>query len=102
MNVGAIDNEGHDGASHLEDFAAAFSSVNIAGRLERTSPTSYEAAARFWRSAHMAPALPPRMKELVLLALHGTVTTLHVEGVRRHVGRALAAGATEQDVFDVL
>jgi len=42
------------------------------------------------------------MRELVLVALHATVTTLHGDGVRRHVRRALAAGATPQDVLDVL
>lgn len=86
----------------LADFSAVFHSRTVAGRLEKASPTTYAAAARFWRSAHVAPALSPRMKELVLVALHATVTSLHSDGVRRHVGRALAAGASEQDVLDVL
>lgn len=90
------------GAGSLVDLAAVFSDRNVARRLEKASPTTYAAAARFWRSAHTAPALTPRMRELVLVALHATVTTLHCDGVRRHVGRALAAGASEQDVLDVL
>jgi len=42
------------------------------------------------------------MKELVLLSLHGTVTALHAPGIQRHVQRALDAGASAQDVLDVL
>jgi alkylhydroperoxidase/carboxymuconolactone decarboxylase family protein YurZ len=88
--------------AQLEDLAAVFSDRNVASRLREAAPATYAAAARFWRSAHSAPALSPRMKELVLLALHATATTLYADGVRRHIGRALAAGATEQDVLDVL
>jgi alkylhydroperoxidase/carboxymuconolactone decarboxylase family protein YurZ len=42
------------------------------------------------------------MKELVLVALHATVTSLNAEGTRRHVRRALDAGATASDVLDVV
>jgi alkylhydroperoxidase/carboxymuconolactone decarboxylase family protein YurZ len=42
------------------------------------------------------------MKELVLVALHGTSTSLNAQAVRRHVKRALAAGASERDIIDVL
>ena len=94
--------DGHAADARFEDFATAFSGSGVARCLERAAPGLYAAAAAFWRSAHTAPALSPRMRELVLVALHGTVTSLHGEGVRRHVRRALAAGATEQDVLDVL
>lgn len=83
------------------DLASVFADATVAGRLQRIAPTIHGAAAAFWRSAHET-VLSPRMRELVLLALHATVTTLHGDGVRRHVRRALAAGATEQDVLDVL
>lgn len=42
------------------------------------------------------------MKELVLLALHGTITALNTALIHRHIERALAAGATEKEVLDVL
>lgn len=90
------------GAPQLEDLAAVFSDGDVASRVRQAAPATYHGAAKFWRSAHTAPALSPRMKELVLVALHATVTTLNRDGVRRHVGRALAAGATEQDVLDTL
>lgn len=84
-----------------DDLASVFTDPDLAETLQRAAPTTYGAAAVFWRSAH-ATALSPRMRELVLVALHATVTALHSDGVRRHVRRALAAGATEQDVLDVL
>jgi len=84
------------------DLAAVFSTPDVARRLEQAWVTAYAAAERFWRSAQTAPALSSRMKELILLALHATVTALDGEAVRRHVQRALAAGATDQDVLDVL
>lgn len=61
-----------------------------------------DAAGSFWNSVMSGAHLSPRMKELVLLAVHGTPTALNADGIRRHVGRALEAGATEQDVVDVM
>ena len=84
------------------DLSAVFSDGEIHARLRDASPRTYAAAERFWKAGLTADALSPRMKELVLLALHATVTSLHGDGIRRHVRRALAAGATEQDVLDVL
>lgn len=92
----ALANEG------TADLAAVFTSRQVDDDLKATAPSTYGAAARFWRSANTRPALSPRMRELVLVALHGTVTSLHGEGVRRHAGRALAAGATKPEVLDVL
>ncbi|MBT2305451.1 carboxymuconolactone decarboxylase family protein [Variovorax paradoxus] len=86
----------------LGDLGQVFSTAEVGSRLRAASPTGYAAAARFWQAAYSARALSPRMKELVLVALHATVTALDSEGVRRHVRRALAAGATQQDVLDVL
>ena len=79
-----------------------FSTRMVAERLSAAAPSHYAAAQRFWQSAQEAPALSPRVKELVLLVLHATPTALDGDGVRRHVGRALAAGASEQDILDVL
>lgn len=84
------------------DIGSIFSSQTVAAKLRAAAPSNYAAAQRFWRSAQDASALAPRVKELVLLALHATSTALDSDGVRRHASRALAAGASEQDIFDVL
>ncbi|MBB5399403.1 MULTISPECIES: carboxymuconolactone decarboxylase family protein [Paraburkholderia] len=88
-----------DGAADLDGI---FSSPAVVKKLRTIAPSNYAAAQRFWQSAQKAPALTPRVKELILLALHATSTALDSDGVRRHADRAVAAGASEQDIFDVL
>jgi alkylhydroperoxidase/carboxymuconolactone decarboxylase family protein YurZ len=86
----------------LTDLDAVFSDEDIPSGLRRVAPTLHKAASSFWSMALGAGALSPRMKELVLVALHGTVTAVDTEAVRRHIQRALNAGATELDVMDVM
>lgn len=84
------------------DLNTIFSGSQVPERLEQVAPTLHDAASAFWKSALGPGALSPRMKELVLVAMHGTVTSLNAQGTQRHVHRAVAAGATPQDVLDVL
>lgn len=91
-----------DGEAGLDNLDAVFSRPHVATRLRAAAPTAHTAAEKFWQAAFCPSALSARMKELVLVALHATVTALDSEGVRRHVGRALTAGASQQDVLDVL
>jgi alkylhydroperoxidase/carboxymuconolactone decarboxylase family protein YurZ len=81
---------------------AIFSTPQVPAQLTRAAPTLHDAASTFWQSALGSGALTPRMKELVLLAMHSTVTTLNAPGTERHVRRAIEAGATPLDVLDVL
>lgn len=62
----------------------------------------YEAVDGFWNAVYNGPHLSLRMKELVMLALHASSSALNTGGIERHVQRALAAGASETDVVDVL
>ena len=84
------------------DLAAVFTSPHVAADLKACAPSTYGSAALFWRSAYTRPALSQRTRELVLVALHGTISNLNGEALRRHVGRALEAGATRAEVLDVL
>ncbi|SAK98272.1 carboxymuconolactone decarboxylase [Caballeronia calidae] len=86
----------------LADLDAVFKSGQVSEGLRRNAPTLHAAASNFWDMAFRPSALSPRMKELVLVALHGTVTALDSEAVHRHVRRALSAGASPLDVIDVL
>jgi alkylhydroperoxidase/carboxymuconolactone decarboxylase family protein YurZ len=70
--------------------------------LREASPTSFDAASGFWRVPLEGPNLTPRMKELILLAMHAAATSLNVEAMERHVMRARRAGATPGDIVDVL
>jgi alkylhydroperoxidase/carboxymuconolactone decarboxylase family protein YurZ len=47
-------------------------------------------------------ALEPKVRELLHVAVDAAATHLHTPGVRQHVAAALAAGATPQEVMEVL
>ncbi|MCD2114883.1 carboxymuconolactone decarboxylase family protein [Rhodococcus rhodochrous] len=71
-------------------------------RLRSASPSSFDAASKFWRVPMNSPHLTARMKELILVGMHASVTTLNVDAVERHIRRAQAAGASDSDIVDVL
>ena len=79
-----------------------FSDPALARQVREVSPSSYETVAEFWRAPLAAQHLTPRMKELILLAMHASAAALNPAQVKRHVDRALAAGATKEDIVDVL
>lgn len=85
-----------------DDFGAVFSRDHVPAKLAETAPNLHAAASAFWRSAMSESALSARMKELVLVAMHSTVTSLNAEATQRHVRRAIDVGATPADVLDVL
>tara|TARA_R110002020_G_scaffold5841_7_gene24002 strand:+ start:30950 stop:31684 length:735 start_codon:yes stop_codon:yes gene_type:complete len=84
-----------------ESFDALLTSQDVARKMREISDTTHEAASRFWRVTMENPALSPRMKELVLFAMHAMATSLNVNTVERQVARALAAGATKAEIIDV-
>ena len=68
-------------------------------RLDPEFLHTYEAMADVpRRSGHLGP----RVRALVALAVDANVTHLEAQGVRRHVREALAAGATSEEVMEVL
>jgi alkylhydroperoxidase/carboxymuconolactone decarboxylase family protein YurZ len=80
----------------------AFSEPSIAQAVRETAKSAYAAAEQFWTAAMVAPNLTARLKELVLLALHASSSSLNETGIARHVRRAREAGASEDDIIDVL
>lgn len=68
----------------------------------RAFPQGLEAAEQFWKVSLDSPHLTSRMKELVLVAMHASSAQLDESGTRRHVERALIAGATGRDIMDVV
>jgi alkylhydroperoxidase/carboxymuconolactone decarboxylase family protein YurZ len=85
-----------------EDLYAGLPGNTDLDRFRTEFATTYEAAAGLWRSAMAAPALPPRMKELILLAIHASAAANNETAIARQVARARSAGATEGDILDVL
>ncbi|MFJ1259421.1 carboxymuconolactone decarboxylase family protein [Cupriavidus sp. CuC1] len=85
--------------AQMED---AFTEPAVPARLRQLAPTSFAAASRYWQAIFSGEHLSPRLKELILVALHASVTSINVEGIRRHIERALTAGASSEEVVDVL
>jgi alkylhydroperoxidase/carboxymuconolactone decarboxylase family protein YurZ len=84
------------------DFSALFTSNEVAEQIAAVMPECHQAASEFWRVPLEAPNLTPRMKELVLFAMHASASSLNVTSIDRQIHRALAAGATREDIVDVL
>ena len=47
-------------------------------------------------------ALPPKVQQLVLLAVDASCTTMYEPGIKAHTATALAAGATPQEIMETL
>lgn len=86
----------------LDDLDSVLGDPQVSAGLQHHAPAIHAAASGFWNLALGPGLLSPRMKELILVALHATATALDAEAVDRHVRRALEAGASELDVLDVL
>src|SRR5689334_23871900 len=46
--------------------------------------------------------LPPKMKELILIAINAATTHLYAPGVRRHIRNALEHGATREEILETI
>jgi alkylhydroperoxidase/carboxymuconolactone decarboxylase family protein YurZ len=69
--------------------------------LER-DPAYFEQVLRFTGHAWRHGTLEPKVKELILLAVDAAATHRNGPGASEHVRGALAHGATEQEVLEVL
>ena len=90
------------GVADLASLEAVIAEIADVDRLKSAAPSSFVAASEFWRVPISGPHLTPRMKELVLVAMHASVTTLNGDAVKRHIKRARVAGATDAEIVDVL
>lgn len=79
-----------------------FSTPDHADAAKGKGAAFFDAVDGFWGAVYRSPHLTPRMKELVMVALHASSSSLNGDAISRHAERALAAGATETDVIDVL
>ena len=89
-------------AAKLNDLESAFADAATVAAVRRASPSFFAAVDGFWRAICENPHLTPRMRELILLALHASSSALNTQAIERHAQRAIAAGASEIDVLDVL
>jgi alkylhydroperoxidase/carboxymuconolactone decarboxylase family protein YurZ len=83
-------------------FAEMFRDASTATSICNAAPGSYEVVQAFWQVPMTAGHLSPRLRELVLLAMHASSTSLNLDGIERSVDRARSAGASDGDIVDVL
>ena len=86
----------------LQDIDSMFVGPDTGARMSSISPEQYAAARNYWGKLTSCQHLSPRMRELVLLAVHASACTLNDRAIGQYVKRALAAGATEADIVDTL
>ncbi|WP_329000096.1 carboxymuconolactone decarboxylase family protein [Kribbella sp. NBC_00709] len=60
-----------------------------------------EAYVRFAQVAAARGALSPKVRELVLLAVNASTTTLHEPSINRHIREALHHGASREEIVEV-
>ena len=97
-NTGGLGRRSADSPASLE---ALLNEICDIDAFRAAGWSSLEAASAFWRAPMTSSHLTPRIKELVLVGMHASVTTMNVDAVERHVKRALAAGATPGEIIDV-
>lgn len=70
--------------------------------LARLAPAFLEAYYRFSREAWTSGVLEPKVKEFIALSVNASTTHLHEAGMRMHIRRAIACGATAAELMEVL
>lgn len=70
--------------------------------MEEMDPDYLEAFLAFRSVPQRQGPLPQKTKELILVAINAATTHLWAPGVRRHMQGALRAGATREEIMEVL
>lgn len=71
-------------------------------RLEALDPDYLEAFLAFRAVPQRNGPLPRKYKELIFIAVNVATTHLWASGTRRHIRNALAAGATREEILEVM
>lgn len=71
-------------------------------QLRELDPQFMEAYLAFRSVPHRNGPLPPKFKELVMVAINAATTHLYAPGVRRHMRNAIQHGATMEEILEVI
>jgi alkylhydroperoxidase/carboxymuconolactone decarboxylase family protein YurZ len=71
------------------------------GQLLRLDPEFFEAYTNYSSKPWIKGVLPPKVKELIYIAIDSSCTHLHLNGIRVHVKNALKYGATKEEIMEV-
>ncbi len=65
-------------------------------------PDYLEAYLAFRSVPHAKGPLPQKYKELIMIAINAATTHLYEPGTRRHMQNAIKAGATKEEILEVI
>lgn len=68
----------------------------------KEDPTFFDRYREWYRFPYDSDALDPKVTEFILIAAYSQTTHLRSQGIRRHIGRAFDAGATFEEILEVL
>ncbi|MDE2606077.1 MAG: carboxymuconolactone decarboxylase family protein [Burkholderiales bacterium] len=71
-------------------------------QLHAMDPEFMEAYLRLRSVPIRGAALPPKYKELILVAINAATTHLYAPGLRRHMRNALTHGATQDELLETI
>ena len=71
-------------------------------QLRAMDPEFMEAYLAFRSGPQRNGPLPQKHKEMILVAINAATTHLYAPGVRRHIRNALKAGATQEELLEVI
>ncbi len=72
------------------------------GQLLRLGPDFFEAYMNYSGKPWVKGVLPPKIKELIYIAIDASCTHMHAVGTRAHIKNALKYGATKEEIMEVL
>jgi alkylhydroperoxidase/carboxymuconolactone decarboxylase family protein YurZ len=70
--------------------------------LLKIDPEFIEAYLNFRAVPHKKGPIPPKYKELILIAINASTTHLYGPGVRRHIQNAFKLGATPDEILECI
>ncbi len=71
-------------------------------KLAELDPDYLEAYLAFRSVPHNNGPLPQKTKELIMIAINAATTHLYGPGVKRHMENAIKAGATKEEILEVI
>ena len=76
-------------------------SEGLWGEVLKLDPDFFEAYLNFSAVPWKKGVLPPKVKELIYIAIDASTTHLYEPGLRQHIRNALKYGATKEEIMEV-
>ena len=87
---------------HTEDHIARGDWNPLWDQMREWDPAFLEAYLAFRSVPHATGPLPPKVRELIMIAINASTTHLYGPGVRRHIQQALSHGATREEILQTI